>query len=80
MTTVAPERPLTHRPQARSQGRPVPVRSLPAELLDVALDILPPEQETRTGPSDELLLRCSAVLGGIIAAALLAGEIVVRLV
>jgi len=56
------------------------VRSLPAELLDVDLDILPPAQETRTGPSDELLMRCSAVLGGIIAGALLAGELVVRLI
>jgi hypothetical protein len=56
------------------------VRSLPAELLDVELDVVHPEDEPDTGPSAELLLRCSAILGGIVAAALLAGEVLVHLI
>jgi hypothetical protein len=55
------------------------VRSLPAELLDVDLDVVHPADDPDFGPSDDLLLRCSAVLGGIIALALLAGEIVTYL-
>jgi len=39
-----------------------------------------PEDEPETGPSADFLLRCSWIFGGIVAAALLAGEIMVHLV
>jgi hypothetical protein len=79
VTAVAPETTLSPRRTSR-QSRPVPVRSLPAELLDVDLDVVYPEDEPETGPSADFLLRCSWIFGGIVAAALLAGEIMVHLV
>ncbi|GAA4194496.1 hypothetical protein GCM10022288_30070 [Gryllotalpicola kribbensis] len=79
MTALAPNTSRMPRPSSRFQGPPIPVRSLPAELLDVDLDVVHPADDPDFGPSDGLLLRCSAVLGGIIALALLAGEIVTYL-
>ena len=59
---------------------PLSVRDLPAELLDVELDVVHPEDEPDTGLSPDFLMRCSVVFAGIVAAALLAGEVVVQLV
>jgi hypothetical protein len=56
----------------------VPVRELPTELLEIDLDVVPPDDEPDTGPSPELLIRCSAIFAGIVSAALLAGEFAVR--
>ncbi|GAA4157118.1 hypothetical protein GCM10022286_08330 [Gryllotalpicola daejeonensis] len=64
----------------RSRLAPRPVRELPPELLDVQLDVVHPDDEPDTGPSSELLLACSAIFAGVFSAALLAGELAVRLV
>ena len=79
MTAVAPHTAFAPRPIERSPNAPLPVRELPPELLDIDLDVVHPEDEPDTGPSPDLLLRCSAIFGSIIAAALLAGEIVALL-
>jgi len=79
MTSLAPRGTLAPRPSERSHSAPLSVRSLPEELLDVDLDVVPPSDETDSGPSPELLLTCSAIVAGIMSVALLAGELVVRL-
>ena len=81
MTTLAPHGAPTIHPTPRQQAAtPLPVRSLPSELLDIDLDVLPTTDESTFGPSPELLLTCSAIVAGIMSAALLAGELLVRLI
>jgi len=79
MTSLAPQSALAPRPSDRPSNAPLSVRNLPTELLDITLDAIPPTDETDFGPSAELLLTCSAVIAGIMSAALLAGELLVRL-